>query len=473
MQHDRRLAHRRAGDQQDKSRGLASLTNDALVLGQDLVTINAVLTDVEARRASLLELLSGVEGATRRLGTATTRVSTRSERGMETARQAQEDVRQSIATLSETGNESRTLAEWVQSVRHGSDDVDDMLTAVGRTNGEIASIASHVNILAMNAKIEAARAGQAGAGFAIVAEAINELSHKTKLAADDITRIVQRMSDWMNALRSGAVTTSATAAPLLGRAEESDAALARIDGNVTALQDAMHEIRDEIRATDDAVQNLSPAIGEMVSSLGGLAEALGTSTKRSATLVDVSEGIMQKVVGLGGDGIDGANIGLVRELAAEIGAAFERAVAAGEISNAALFDTRYTPIPGTDPQQVRAAFTDFTDRILPPIQEPVLSRVPGAVFCAAVDRNGYLPTHNRKFSQPQGKDPVWNAANCRNRRIFDDRVGLKAGRSTAPFLLQIYRRDMGGGTFAMMKDLSAPIHVSGRHWGGLRLAYRL
>jgi methyl-accepting chemotaxis protein len=62
-------------------------------------------------------------------------------------------------------------------------------------------------------------------------------------------------------------------------------------------------------------------------------------------------------------------------------------------------------------------------------------------------------------------------ANCRNRRIFDDRVGLKAGRNTGPFLMQVYRRDMGGGDFVMMKDLSAPITVGGRHWGGLRMAF--
>ena len=93
------------------------------------------------------------------------------------------------------------------------------------------------------------------------------------------------------------------------------------------------------------------------------------------------------------------------------------------------------------------------------------------VVIAAVDPNGYLPTHNRKFSQAQGPDPAWNTANCRNRRIFDDRVGLKAGRNTEPFLLQVYRRDMGGGVFRMMKDVSAPIRVRGRHWGGLRLAY--
>ena len=135
--------------------------------------------------------------------------------------------------------------------------------------------------------------------------------------------------------------------------------------------------------------------------------------------------------------------------------------------------TEEQTFPGTDPVQVMAPFTELTDRLLPPIQEAALDFDPRVVFCAAVDRNGYLPTHNRKFSHPQSADPVWNAANSRNRRIFDDRVGLKAGRNTEPFLLQVYRRDMGGGAFMMMKDLSAPIFVGGQHWGGLRLAYRI
>jgi methyl-accepting chemotaxis protein len=118
-----------------------------------------------------------------------------------------------------------------------------------------------------------------------------------------------------------------------------------------------------------------------------------------------------------------------------------------------------------------ARVTAFTDRALPAVQEPLLSLDARVAFCAAVDNNGYLPTHNLKFSKPQGADPVWNAANCRNRRLFNDRTGLAAGRSTAPFLLQTYRRDMGGGKFVLMKDASAPIHVEGRHWGGFRMGY--
>jgi methyl-accepting chemotaxis protein len=107
------------------------------------------------------------------------------------------------------------------------------------------------------------------------------------------------------------------------------------------------------------------------------------------------------------------------------------------------------------------------------VQEPVLAFDRRVAFCATVDRNGFLPTHNKIYSQPQTDDPVWNAANCRNRRMFNDRTGLSAGRSTKPFLLQTYRRDMGGGEFALMKDCSAPITINGRHWGGLRIAFKV
>lgn len=49
-------------------------------------------------------------------------------------------------------------------------------------------------------------------------------------------------------------------------------------------------------------------------------------------------------------------------------------------------------------------------------------------------------------------------------------MGLTAERSTDPSW-QVYRRDMGGGDFAMLKYLSAPIIINGVHWGGLRLVY--
>lgn len=158
--------------------------------------------------------------------------------------------------------------------------------------------------------------------------------------------------------------------------------------------------------------------------------------------------------------------------AMEITHLFENALAHGEIREEDLFDVAYEPIAGTNPQQ-------FTNRALPqletwltPIQERLKESDQRLVFCCSVDRNGYLPVHNRVYSHPQRPDdPVWNTANCRNRRIFDDRAGLTAARSTAPYMIYAYRRDMGGGKIVILKEYVAPITVRGRHWGGFRAAY--
>ncbi len=144
----------------------------------------------------------------------------------------------------------------------------------------------------------------------------------------------------------------------------------------------------------------------------------------------------------------------------------------GEITLDQLMDENYREIAGTDPKQYLTDYVAFTDRVLPPIQDPIQKPDPRIVFCVAWAKGGYLPTHNPNYRQPQGPDPVWNNANCRNRRLFNDRAVKKVAANTKPFLLQTYRRDMGGGNFVLMKDLSSPIVVRGRHWGAFRMGFR-
>ncbi|MBB5758514.1 methyl-accepting chemotaxis protein [Methylorubrum rhodinum] len=159
--------------------------------------------------------------------------------------------------------------------------------------------------------------------------------------------------------------------------------------------------------------------------------------------------------------------------AAEIAAAFEGAIRDGDLTEEALFDVAYQPVPGTDPQQHLTAAVPALERLLPPIQERLLRLDERLVFCVAVDHNGYLPVHNRKYSQPQRPgDRTWNDANSRSRRIFDDRAGLMAARNVEPFLVQSYARELGGRT-VMMQEVDSPIRIAGRHWGGLRMAYRV
>jgi methyl-accepting chemotaxis protein len=162
------------------------------------------------------------------------------------------------------------------------------------------------------------------------------------------------------------------------------------------------------------------------------------------------------------------------EAGAELTKIFERAVASGAISIDAMLDTNYVEIPGSNPVQYRTKFLDWADRALPAFQEAFLAKDKRMTFCAMVDRNGYLPVHNKIYSHPQRPgDVAWNTANSRNRRIFNDPAGLAAGHNQRAYLVQSYARDMGGGNTVMMREIDVPIRVQGRHWGGFRTAYKL
>ncbi len=167
-------------------------------------------------------------------------------------------------------------------------------------------------------------------------------------------------------------------------------------------------------------------------------------------------------------------IARAQTVAGEIIAGMQGALAEGLLTRDELFDADYRPLSGTEPQQYEVRSLKVLELILPSILEPQLAADKRLVFVLAIDRNGYIGVHNRVSSQPQRPgDLAWNTANCRNKRIFDDRAGIVAARSTRPFVVQAYQRDMGAGQMVMMREVDAPITIHGAHWGSVRMAYKL
>jgi methyl-accepting chemotaxis protein len=368
---------------------------------------------------------------------------------------------------------SHSVLDWVNGLEDKLSRIDGAAERTRESNGTILHIAREVHILAINANIEAARAGEAGKGFAVIANAINALSDQTAQAATLISQTVKGLAAEIAALRAEANGIAAQSRDGLTHLTRAEAGMGALSARAAEGKSLAGAIAGDAEHMRDVMADFGPTFDALLSSVETQATTVGEARTRVSALIRQSETMVQGLVENGGASDDQPLIDAVKLRAARISSLFEDAIAQRRISLTDLFSTAYRDIPGTNPLQKMASFTRLTDSLLPPIQEEALTLDPRIVFCAAVDRNGYLPTHNRKFSHPQGKDPVWNTANCRNRRMFDDRVGLGAGRSTAPFLMQLYRRDMGGGQFAMMKDVSAPIFVQGRHWGGLRLAYTL
>ena len=161
-------------------------------------------------------------------------------------------------------------------------------------------------------------------------------------------------------------------------------------------------------------------------------------------------------------------LALANDFARRCAEVIDRWLADKEVTEDRLFASLYYPVPATDPPKYHTDWDQLSDRDVQPIEEAILARSSTIVFAVLVDRHGYLPTHDLRYSLPLTGNLASDLVNNRTKRIFDDRTGLAAARSDAPFLVQRYQRDTG----ETMEDLSVPVTIRGRHWGAVRIGFR-
>lgn len=371
--------------------------------------------------------------------------------------------------------EIELIAQTVERAAGVIHQLGERSTEIGGIVETIQAIAEQTNLLALNAAIEAARAGDAGRGFAVVADEVRKLAEHTSTATAEIRHIVAAIQD---------ETRNAVQAVQLGSEQ------ARIGaGQAAEVMAALDQIRIGADQTMMQVASIATAInqqGAVSADISDHARKIlqmsSENAKRTRHTVEVAGQLdymgqnlqeVGNVFKLGEQGkrsleLHEKTTHLVQEAASKISEVLEAALARGEITVDALFDEKYVRIEGTDPPKFHTRFDALTDRLFPAVQESILLRIPDLVYAGAVDRKGYFPTHNKRFSQPLSGNKLADIANNRTKRIFDDAVGKRCGAHRLPFLLQTYRRDTG----EVMHDISAPIMVQGRHWGGFRIGYK-
>lgn len=397
--------------------------------------------------------------AVQEISDSTQRLSATSAATLEVARSSLQEMRQIESLVHEINDQFQAFNDTVDELNAKSD-------VIIKTVSLIDGISRQTNLLAINAAVEAARAGQHGKGFAVVANEVKELANRVKQATDEIGEnldgmkksIEQTAAHKDSSLRNTRTVHQAVASlmqrfdRMVNEYEENRGKLAEVAAAVEELSSANEEIfakTGQSKAASEevvaSVASAEKAINELFTSVEVIQEEMG--------LFRIGCGQIEEVQTLGIRGRDFVSQKLAKMAAEGID----------------VFDKNYVKIPGSNPEKYKTVYDDRFDREMQEFLDQLQQSLPGIIYSLPMDTNAYMPTHHAEFSQRQSGDTQHDLLYSRHKRFFrSSEAEIRRAENIKSSLFQTILRDTG----EIINDLSVPIHVNGKHWGAFIVGLR-
>lgn len=266
------------GEVADSAQSLAGMAaaNDRLISSEH-VAVDQVSTAATEMSAAVHEVARNAQNAA------------------DAARQAEVQSREGAEVVGATIHAIRQLAQEMESASTTIQTLEQETANIGAVLAVIKGIAEQTNLLALNAAIEAARAGEQGRGFAVVADEVRALAARTQESTKDIQQMIERLQIGVQNAVKATHSGSARARQSVEQAAGVDQALSVTGDSVQRITDMAAQIATACEEQSSVTEEIARNISDIRDLSNEAAQTSEQSTRASQHLSELSHGLAQLV----------------------------------------------------------------------------------------------------------------------------------------------------------------------------------